>query len=589
MNRYTNLTPASFNPLSLEEIMMVPLAKQQRHDQLQMTAMQEGMFDTPYLDTDSAIVEQGVTEIKEGLTGIEDELASKGISRGAVRKMLELKRKKQEFLSPSGIGGKAASNYAAYQQNVKDIMSNSKADPQDQMRQIAYAKARYDQTGGVAEGYNYNPYTGYNTVDINKKLVEYGSKIKPIVQETFGWTLDEDSGMWWKNGQSTKQLPDDVIMSALAQAAATDSEIRDYLISRSQVDPGFDPAKELMNSIQGVTPLFRQNEYKRIQDFKYQPEWARGGQGNEALSFNSLEGKISGVNDIYSNIDVLVHPARKPSLIQALGKAGHPGQPGGNTVSFEHWQEFGVTEAQKEIWQEQGKKVIGSDFDINNIEDRKKLHEYLSAVAPFAGTRSVNIIDVSSMPLGSIAEGVSKDEGKWKDAVNKRFNAPGTKFMANGKFYNSKRELLKSLNLDPTKVKEVQNADGIVDWDNMLYTNLNKSERQWKGDFDQPIASTLLDGSGNPVQIYMSRKDSDMGGNPNVRKAYRYLNEVVSSIRTTPLIPEKIIVATEDGQQEVGIMLTPEGFAISEDGQEWQSISKEQLENAVLNRFDPRK
>ena len=44
MNRFTNITQATYTPLSLQEIMAVPLAKQAQHDQLQAEMDAEGIY-----------------------------------------------------------------------------------------------------------------------------------------------------------------------------------------------------------------------------------------------------------------------------------------------------------------------------------------------------------------------------------------------------------------------------------------------------------------------------------------------------------------------------------------------------------------
>ena len=43
MNRYSNISQATYTPLSLQEIMAVPLAKQAQHDALQAEADEMGV------------------------------------------------------------------------------------------------------------------------------------------------------------------------------------------------------------------------------------------------------------------------------------------------------------------------------------------------------------------------------------------------------------------------------------------------------------------------------------------------------------------------------------------------------------------
>ena len=45
INRYTSLTPSTYNPLSMQEIMMTPLAMRKQHDDLlaQQEAVRAGL------------------------------------------------------------------------------------------------------------------------------------------------------------------------------------------------------------------------------------------------------------------------------------------------------------------------------------------------------------------------------------------------------------------------------------------------------------------------------------------------------------------------------------------------------------------
>lgn len=413
-NRYTQLTPASFNPLSMEEILAVPLAKQQRHDQLQMAAMQEGMFDNPFLDTDMEVVQTGISEIKDGLTSIEDELATKGISRGLTRKMLELKRRKQEFLSPTGIGGKAAANYTAYHQNVKDIMDNKNASMSDKADQIRAAKQRYDMTGGVAEGANYNPYQGFDSYNIPEFLMDVGENLEPFITQTSGWRKSQD-GTYWTNGTTkTTTLPLEVVENALMSAAASNPDLVDYLARKAEINPTFDPMSVLATSVKGAAPQFVQYGREYSEDMKFTPSGQLGGFGGRNTSFrpNTLN---PGTQPESSPLNTsLLRGFLNPEITakSAMSKITPGLSPGGfnRDVTVERPKDYDITKYaskdQIKLWREFGQQVIPG-FNIKKREDQEQLADIIDQVSSEFGTSQItyNTLDPTVENLAGLLEG----------------------------------------------------------------------------------------------------------------------------------------------------------------------------------------
>lgn len=176
-NRYTNLTPSKFNPLSLQEIMMVPLAKQKQHDAAQQAAIDQGIFDVDRLNVDDPLISGEIDRMKQNVTGIEDELMSKGVSRGLTKRLMEARRERENFLSQDGQGGQAIAAYQGYQANVKSIEGAKDINQSDKDRYLQFAQQRYK---GISEGDTYQQYRGADFHDAGAAATKFAEEMTPV-------------------------------------------------------------------------------------------------------------------------------------------------------------------------------------------------------------------------------------------------------------------------------------------------------------------------------------------------------------------------------------------------------------------------
>lgn len=251
VNRYTNLTPANFNPLSLQEQMMIPLAKQKKHDALMADVAKSGVFDVNRLEVDDPLVSNRINELRGQFAGIEDELLEKGVSSGLTRRLLNLKRDRDNFLSNTGIGGKAEAAYKAYQQNVKNIRSNRNIKPQDADKFINYAYKRYTDSGGVDADAVYNSYNGAASVAVGDKSREIASRMKP----------QDVTRILRQNGiiRNTKQLSPQDIEQAVLYSLMTDNNTMDYVNALSE-STGESKMAILKNAAKSSGMVFQRND-----------------------------------------------------------------------------------------------------------------------------------------------------------------------------------------------------------------------------------------------------------------------------------------------------------------------------------------
>lgn len=191
-NAYTNLTPAKFNPLSLQEIMMVPLARQQAHDQSQAQMAELAMFDTKRLAKDDEEARRLHADYMGRVNEAEDSLLTKGYSSGIAKNVLDLKRDRQQAMSQDGWHGKMENAYTQDKALEDYFKKNKDITPVDAQKYLDYSRRRYS---GYEDGYK--PYYGANTVNGMDIATKFAKEITPQTLENIDKdTLKIMGGQW---------------------------------------------------------------------------------------------------------------------------------------------------------------------------------------------------------------------------------------------------------------------------------------------------------------------------------------------------------------------------------------------------------
>ena len=175
MNRYSRVTPSQFNPLSLQETFMVPLAKQQMQDQIVGQADQLGLFDINALQQDQPLVDNFTNNFRGKLDDLTNEIMSKGVdgmSKGKLRSLIAERRKFME-----GQGAAVESNFNAYNANKAELdklYQKGKISRDKYLRGLQSALGSYQ---GVEQGDSYNPFSAVQDVDFFKKAEDVAKAI----------------------------------------------------------------------------------------------------------------------------------------------------------------------------------------------------------------------------------------------------------------------------------------------------------------------------------------------------------------------------------------------------------------------------
>ena len=128
INRYNRPTQgAQYNPLSLQEIMMVPLLKRQQHDELlnNLATTQSGVAQVDPLDlhSEAAIAEQ--SRIEQALQRQIDEVATTGITGKLKSDFMKLNADYQKAMSPTGTLGKIQNAKAKFDEYRDTYIANA--------------------------------------------------------------------------------------------------------------------------------------------------------------------------------------------------------------------------------------------------------------------------------------------------------------------------------------------------------------------------------------------------------------------------------------------------------------------------------
>lgn len=284
-NRYTQLTPSKFNPLSLNEVMMVPLAKQQQHDATLEGIAAQGAFDVNRLQVDDELVSKGLEDYRTKLTAIEDSLMGQGVGRNTTKQLLNLKRERDKNMSQDGDWGKAQNAYNAYQANIEQLNKNKNLSASDRQLFGKFALSRYK---GVKSGDSYQNYLG---ADPMNGLDYLNPMLKAMPPQTLKGIIMENDKLVQKYGHYYKDKVGgiDVFLRDNYETITKDPEVlatygqsvlmnnSDYVnyhteIARaSGVNPMDYLSQKIQSDAQNAAYLNAQDDIKYSQDLKNVP------------------------------------------------------------------------------------------------------------------------------------------------------------------------------------------------------------------------------------------------------------------------------------------------------------------------------
>jgi len=301
------VSTASFKPLSLDEIMMVPLAKQGAHDQLVMDMDELNLMTSNAIGKDKDYVNAQKAAYEGEIAGIRDRLMEGGVDRGMINKFKTLRSKKNLEFSANGTTGKANAAYNQMQLNKKALMARKDLDEDTKQLGLAEAQRLYEEAGGALSGAQYEDFYGVGTVDYMAEAQKIGAQMNPQqIASPLGLTYDERTGAYKDGNNSTVILTPEQIQRVTYDTLKANVDTMAYLSEQERLGRIPSAEQAIKDAAIAAGNIYQKNNSKLTESY---PSWANsaGGGGGTSMSgqywdsvFN-VEGEA--VFDVQTGVD----------------------------------------------------------------------------------------------------------------------------------------------------------------------------------------------------------------------------------------------------------------------------------------------
>ena len=239
VNYYDQFQPLTYNPMTLQEMLIGPQMMQQKHDQYQALLDQEGLFDVPALEVDKPGVQQWMDKYKENINDLSDQLLRSGYNKDLSRRARQILQEKQQAISSRGYLGRANQAYQQYLKNVEDEkkrLEKGEINRDQYERGLAFALQRYNQSGGANSNATYSPWSSTKAVDLQELVSKYGKEITPqTIAKDLGYKYDPSTGIITDSSNKTVTISPERIKNTIISRIMSNPEAMSYLKERQQL------------------------------------------------------------------------------------------------------------------------------------------------------------------------------------------------------------------------------------------------------------------------------------------------------------------------------------------------------------------
>lgn len=239
VNYYDQFQPLTYNPMTLQEMLIGPQMMQQKHDQYQALLDQEGLFDVPALEVDKPGVQQWMDKYKENINDLSDQLLRSGYNKDLSRRARQILQEKQQAISSRGYLGRASQAYQQYLKNVEDEkkrLEKGEINRDQYERGLAFALQRYNQSGGAGSNAIYSPWYSTKAVDLQELVSKYGKEITPqTIARDLGYKYDPSTGIITDSSNKTVTISPERIKNTIISRIMSNPEAMSYLKERQQL------------------------------------------------------------------------------------------------------------------------------------------------------------------------------------------------------------------------------------------------------------------------------------------------------------------------------------------------------------------
>lgn len=238
-NRYTNLSQAKFNPMSFQELSVLPFSQRQKHDAASAQAEQAAIIESQRMGADEEVVSGAINNYQSKVDDYINRLDSEGFSNTTKSDIKDLVRERKDLMSPTGIVGRKQAQYDRYAANMKQLDKDKK--------DISVYKYRALQNKAV-EDYNNaiknDPNASYQDVlavkdyDYQKEARQIAKDVQgnPRILTQFGFTpIQGAPGQYWNSKTQTKYTGEGDISNTIQSILGQNQDVQADLYQRKEL------------------------------------------------------------------------------------------------------------------------------------------------------------------------------------------------------------------------------------------------------------------------------------------------------------------------------------------------------------------
>lgn len=245
MNRFSQISTSAFDPLSLNEIMAIPLAKQRTQDALLQGTAEVSTIDSQRL----AGSDKAVTAELESLRGrsrqLSKEILEGGYNRSIRNRFNELKMDQAQSFSSKGVIGKAKANFDARQANIAQVRK-SKLSLQHQEAGLNWAINQFNAGEGEVA---YQDYIGADDVNVQEMAVKVAGEMSPqVLAQNAGISWDPIGKVYRDGHMQYTTLPAEYIQKAVSQYLMNDEGVASYMNDMQKIGMITNPQAYIQNA-----------------------------------------------------------------------------------------------------------------------------------------------------------------------------------------------------------------------------------------------------------------------------------------------------------------------------------------------------
>lgn len=299
VNYYDQFQPLTYNPMSLQEMLIGPQMMQQKHDEAQALLDQESLFDVPALSVDQPGVQEWMDKYKGNINELADNLLRSGYNKDLARKARRILQEKQQATSSRGYLGKASKAYQDYLKNVEDEkkrLERGEINRDQYQRGLALALQRYNQAGGASKDATWSPWTSTKAVDLQDLVSKYGKEITlQTIAQDLGYKYDPTTGIITDSSNKTVTISPQRISQVIQSRIMSNPEAMAYLKEREQLGLSDGVMNELSRlGAEGALTFARNDsEIKTSYDFGLFKKFQQGFLESQQMNKNAIARVLS--------------------------------------------------------------------------------------------------------------------------------------------------------------------------------------------------------------------------------------------------------------------------------------------------------